>query len=186
LIAATNRDLDTSVTEEKFRGDLYYRLKGITIELPPIRDRGDDVLLLADHFCSQLSAKYDIPNLTVSPAARKLLRKHNWPGNVRELQHALESAALTIEGSDINDKDLPLSTTFYGDPSHKAEQAIDKDQSINLEEVEKSLIERALLQTDGNVSAAARLLSIGREALRYRMNKFGLGTDFTESNDENN
>ncbi|MHC4673134.1 MAG: sigma-54-dependent transcriptional regulator [Planctomycetota bacterium] len=186
LIAATNRDLDKLTGQGKFRGDLFYRIKGITIELPPIRDRGDDVMLLADYFCGQLSAKYGIPNLTISSAARKLLQKHNWPGNVRELQHALESAALTIAGTTIDHNDLPLPATIYSGPASQAEQAIDKNQSINLEEVERNLIERALQRTDGNVSAAARLLSIGREALRYRMNKFGLASESNNSIDQNN
>ncbi|UCD28187.1 MAG: sigma-54-dependent Fis family transcriptional regulator [Planctomycetota bacterium] len=177
LIAATNRNLDVLAAERKFREDLYYRLKGVTIELPPLQSRGDDVLMLADHFCTQLSAKYKIRNLTIASAARQILKNHSWPGNVRELQHALESAALMIAGSIIDTNDLPL--PIQTDPVRQAEQSLDNDRSINLEQVERDLIERALQRTNGNVSAAARLLSIGREALRYRMNKFGLGTECT-------
>jgi len=183
LIAATNRNLERLAAEKKYREDLYYRLKGITIELPPLRERGDDILLLADRFCSQLSAKYGIANLTISPGVRRQLTNHNWPGNVRELQHALESAALTIAGEVIDTGDLPL--TLNMDPVQQAEQLIDKDRAIDLDQVEKSLIERVLLRTDGNVTAAARLLSIGREALRYRMNKFGIIVESTDSDEEN-
>jgi len=172
LIAATNRNLDKLTAEGRFREDLYYRLKGITIHSPPLRERGDDIILLADHFCSQLAAKYGIPDLALSEATRDLMKNHHWPGNVRELQHALESAALTVTGSVIEAADLPL--TMNINPIHQFEQALDKGQTINIEEVEKQLILHALQRTEGNVSAAARLLSIGREALRYRMNKFGL------------
>ena len=172
LIAATNRDLEAQVSGGRFRQDLYYRLKVVRIELPPLRDRGEDVLLLADQFCGQLAGKYGLKGLTLSAAARQALRGYHWPGNVRELQHALESAALKITGSLIEVVDLPLPAT--GDPLVRARSSLGRQSPINLEGVEKELIEEALRQTGGNVSAAARLLSIGREALRYRMAKFGL------------
>ena len=172
MIVATHRDLAAQVAEGRFRSDLYYRLKVLTMHLPPLRERGDDVLMLADRFCRQLSAKYGIADLRLTEAARQTLRDYDWPGNVRELQHALESAALSITGSLIEVCDLPLPVAV--DPVRRAERAVDADRPIDLEQVEKSLIERALARTGGNVSAAARLLSIGREALRYRMAKFGL------------
>jgi two-component system, NtrC family, response regulator AtoC len=182
LIAATNRKLESLVSEGRFREDLYYRLKVVTISLPPLRERGEDVLLLADLFCSRLSAKYGIPELTLSPPVRQALGQYSWPGNVRELQHALESSALSISGSVIDLVDLPLPA--MADPIRKAEANLDARAPIDLEQVERALIERALRQTDGNVSAAARLLSIGREAMRYRMAKFGLassGSDVDEA-----
>ncbi|MGQ9648568.1 MAG: sigma-54-dependent transcriptional regulator [Phycisphaerae bacterium] len=172
LIAATNRDIESLVSEGRFREDLYYRLKVISFRLPPLRERGDDVLLLADLFCSRLAAKYGIAGLNLTPAARELLRQHRWPGNVRELQHALESAALSISGSTIDAADLPVPVS--ADPIKRAERNLDEGTPIDLEQLERSLIERALKQTGGNASAAARLLSIGREAMRYRMSKFGL------------
>jgi len=172
LIAATHRDLAASVVEGRFRGDLYYRLKVLTIDLPPLRDRGDDIYLLSERLCQRLAVKYGIPDLRLSEAARQALFVYDWPGNVRELQHALESAALSIRGSVIDVGDLALAGS--DDPVRRAERLIDDQKPIDLESVEKSLIERALRRTEGNVSAAARLLSIGREALRYRMAKFGL------------
>lgn len=182
LIAATNRGLPELVAAGRFREDLYYRLRVVSIELPPLRQRGDDVLLLADHFLAQLRAKYGIANLALSDGARQGLRNHDWPGNVRELQHALESAALSIGGSTIEAADLPRPA--MADPVRRAERAIDADRPIDLERLEKALIERALRRTDGNVSAAARLLSIGREAMRYRMVKYGLSTDAPLTDDE--
>ncbi len=172
LIAASNRDLESLVAGGRFREDLYYRLRVVTIELPPLRGRGEDILLLADLFCCQLSAKYGIADLALSPAARDAVRNHDWPGNVRELQHALEGAALAISGPVIDTVDLPLPA--LADPVRRAERILEGGRPIDLEQVEKALIERALGRTGGNVSAAARLLSIGREAMRYRMSKFGL------------
>src|SRR4029079_7855780 len=94
--------------------DLYYRLKVITIELPPLRTRGKDVLLLADQFCRQLAAKYGIPDLSISPEPRESLAAYPWPGNVRELRHALESAALRIGGTSIEVEDLAGSLRVPG------------------------------------------------------------------------
>lgn len=173
LIAATNRDLAGQVAEGRFREDLYYRLRGIILHLVPLRDRGGDVLLLAERFCARLAAKYGLTGLTLSDDARRVLREHGWPGNVRELQHALESAALTIGGTVIESEHLPL-PALPVDPVRLAEQRIDAGRPVDLEQVERALIERALRQTQGNASAAARLLCIGREAMRYRMSKFGL------------
>lgn len=175
LIAATNRDLGSLAEEGRFRKDLYYRLKVVSFHLPPLREREGDVLLLADLFCSRLAAKYGIPGLSLSARAKEVLSQHSWPGNVRELQHALESAALSITGSIIDAADLPLQARV--DPVRRAERSLDEGKPIDLEQIEKALIERALAQTGGNVSAAARLLSIGREAMRYRMAKFGLGNE---------
>lgn len=172
LIAATNRGIESLVAEGKFREDLYYRLKVVSFNLPPLRERGDDVLLLADLFCTQLAAKYGISGLKLTPAAKELLRQHAWPGNVRELQHALEGAALSSSSSTIDAADLPVPSG--ADPLKRAERSLDEGTPIDLERIERSLIERALKQTGGNASAAARLLSIGREAMRYRMSKFGL------------
>jgi len=175
LIAATNRDLESQVKAGKFRQDLYYRLKVVSIDLPALRDRAADIDLLANHFLRQLAAKYCMPGLRLSAEAAKVLREYSWPGNVRELQHALESATLTIAGSVIEPDDLPISAV--ADPVRGATVALERDQPICLEGVERQLIQQALRRTGGNVSAAARLLSIGREALRYRLGKFGLGAD---------
>jgi DNA-binding NtrC family response regulator len=181
LIASTNRNLAEIVEQKRFRHDLYYRLKVVTMELPPLRERGNDVLLLADAFCSQLAAKYNMPGLTLSAPARREIVAYRWPGNVRELQHALESAALSVTGTAIEPSHLPLPSPV--NPIQQARQAIASGRPIHLEDVEKTLIEQALDQTQGNVSAAARLLSIGREALRYRMSKFGLKSDTGDETD---
>ncbi len=175
LIAATNRELEAQASSGRFRQDLYYRLNVVNIQLPPLRERADDVELLANHFLSQLAVKYGMSDLSLHDGARQRLREYSWPGNVRELQHALEGATLTIAGSTIEAKDLPLPTA--ADPVRRAVRSLDHDRPIDLEEIEKELIQLALARTNGNVSAAARLLSIGREALRYRLGKFNLASD---------
>lgn len=177
VVAATNRDLTAAVRQRTFREDLYFRLKVMTIELPPLRERGDDVDLLADHFCGVLAAKYGLTRLSLSPEARAALRAYHWPGNVRELIHALERAVLTGSGPVIRPEDLPLSKGGQPTAPSRARDlvtALSEGRPIDMEQVERALIEQALEQTRGNVSAAARLLSIGREAMRYRMSKFGL------------
>ena len=166
LIAATNRDLPSRVAARKFREDLYYRLNVVAIELPPLRERGGDLELLTEHFAVQLSAKYGMERLEISAAARQALRGHDWPGNVRELRHSLESATLTIAGTVIDEADLRLRGAI--DPVRRADSRIDAGQPIKLEQIEQALIERALRQTDGNVSAAARLLGVSRDYIRYR------------------
>ncbi len=168
LIAATNRDLQAMVAQGRFRQDLYYRLKVVAIRLPPLRERGEDVLLLADHFCARLAAKYGIPGLHLTEDARQALLARDWPGNVRELQHALESAALAVPGNTIGADALSLEPV---DPVRRAHRRLEQGQAIDLEAVERELIEAAMRRTGGNVSAAARMLSISREALRYRLGK---------------
>jgi two-component system response regulator AtoC len=181
VIAATNRDLQKAVAERRFREDLYFRLKVVTIELPPLRERGDDIALLADHFCAVLAAKYALPALRLAPGARDALARYSWPGNVRELLNALERAALVGSGPEITLADLRITADTHRPASSGPAQALLADltagQIIDLEKLEKAIIEQALQQTGGNASAAARLLSIGREAMRYRMGKFGLSLD---------
>lgn len=181
LIAATNRNLEAQVAQGRFRQDLYYRLRVVSIATPPLREREGDILLLAQRFCSQLAVKYGLADLKLSAAACARVQSYSWPGNVRELKHALESAALSITGTIIEPADLPLQPS--AEPMQRARKTLDADQPISLEESEKALIEQALRKTSGNISAAARLLSIGREALRYRMAKFGLsGRDEDKAN----
>lgn len=181
VIAATNRDLQRAVAEHRFREDLYFRLKVVTIELPPLRQRGQDIEMLADHFCAILAGKYALPALRLTPEAREALAHYSWPGNVRELLNALERSALVGSGPEITSADLRLTADAHRvGPASPAEMLLANltgGQAIDLDALEKAILEQALQQTGGNASAAARLLSIGREAMRYRMSKFGLATD---------
>lgn len=178
LIAATNRNLEQCVSDGRFRGDLYYRLKLATFELPPLRNRGGDIDLLADSFCEKLAVKYAQPRFTLSAEARTALHSYSWPGNVRELLYTLERAVLTTSGPLIQSLDLVRKLgSVSATSSHPLTNLLAPliaGQPISLDEVEKVLLEQALSLTGCNVSASARLLSITREAMRYRMGKFNL------------
>ncbi len=182
LIAATNRDLEKAVREGRFREDLYFRLKRVTIVLPPLRERGEDIALLTDHFLSVLCAKYALPRLELSEDAREAFRRHRWPGNVRELFNTLEQAVLLGAGPVLHARDVPISGSGAAaraelTPASALLADLSAGRTISLDDLEKAVIEQALRQTGGNVSAAARLLSIGREAMRYRMSKFSMAPE---------
>ncbi len=183
IIAATNRNLEAAVKAGAFRPDLYYRLKVLTIELPALRERGEDVILLANHFLKQLTHKYSLATRRFTEAALQALRMYRWPGNIRELVHLIERALLAGDEEEIGPSALGLDTTLPVVASQKRNHQTGADgvlqiqfpeQGVDLEEVERELIRQALDLTDGNVTEAARKLNIGREALRYRIQKHGI------------
>jgi len=172
VIAATNQDLDQMVETGAFRSDLYFRLKVVPIHIPPLRDRPEDILPLADFFVEQLSRdlKRDPPKLTESAMA--LLEGYAWPGNVRELRNLLERVLILEDVPEIRAQNLPLEIR---EPSIKAGGTANFGrlpmEGLRLEEVERDLIHQALARTQGNVTRAADLLGISRDTLRYRMTK---------------
>ncbi len=168
FIAATNRDMETMVKEGRLRSDLYFRLNVLTIKMPPLRERGDDILLLAREFAKQTAVRYGQREPQFEPAALEALRRYHWPGNVRELKHLIERVVLLSGGRPIKAGSLMLSA-----PAAVAggEAALD---GMSLEAAEKLLIERALRRTNNNVSEAARQLGITRMIMRTRMKKYGL------------
>ncbi len=173
IIAATNRDLEAAVRGGSFRQDLYYRLKVLTIELPPLRERGEDVVLLANYFLDRLRHKYSLPERRFSEASLDALRRYRWPGNVRELAHVVERALLVCDSEVIAPSALGLDISSL--PLRIGDGALLEvefpQQGIDLRQIERQLIEQALALTGGNVAEAARKLGIGREALRYRIQK---------------
>lgn len=169
FVAATNRDMETMVKEGQLRSDLYYRLNVLTLKTPALRSRGEDVLLLAEHFARQTAARYGLPAPQFSPAARAAMRAYRWPGNVRELKHVMERAVLLSGGAVIEEGVLGLNPPV---PPGSASQAMDLE-GLTLEEAERLLIERALERTGWNVSETARQLGATRMAIRYRMKKHG-------------
>jgi len=179
IVAATNRNLAEGVKTGQFRQDLFYRLNHVTTTLPPLRERSNDILLLAQHFLDKAAARAagNKSKHHLSEAFGKALLDYRWPGNVRELRQLMEKAALFSSGERIEPADLGLQTeavsavTVAGGRQIKVEFGPD---GIDIEEVEKQLIIRALEESDGNVSEAARKLKLGREALRHRIQKFGL------------
>jgi len=169
IIAATNRDLSRLIGEQRFREDLYYRLNVIPVHFPPLRERKEDILPLADHFIRRFSADLGKGVKGVTPAAREAMESYPWPGNVRELKNVVERAMI-LAGEQITEKDLALKLPPDG-PPEEGEGAL---PSLNLEEVEGFLIRKALAKTAGNQTRAAELLGITRDTLRYRMKRFDL------------
>ncbi len=167
LICATNTPIHQMVAENKFRQDLLYRINTVEINIPPLRDRKEDISRLADHFLSVYKAKYNKPNLRLSPVTVKKLENYKWPGNVRELQHAIERSIILSE-SDI----LQPSDFFFTSPETKEEKFI--FDTYNLEEVEKAVIRKVLDSNGGNVTKAAKELGLTRAALYRRMEKYSL------------
>jgi transcriptional regulator with PAS, ATPase and Fis domain len=168
IVAATNQDLERAVREGRFREDLYYRLNVIPIALPSLRERRTDIPLLVDHFVAKYAAG---ATRGVSEDALKLLTAYDWPGNVRELESVVERALLLGEGDLIVPADLPATVRAGIGAARGATDIEIPDSGINLEELERSLIRKALAKAGGNVSRAARLLGLSRRTLQYRMEK---------------
>lgn len=166
LISATNVDIHRLVEEGNFRQDLLYRINTIEIHIPPLRERGEDVLLLADHFLKRYAHKYKKEINGLSREARQKLMRYHWPGNVRELQHAIERAVILSDASLLKPADFMLQPQ----PERKA----DADETLNLEQLERNAIERAMRRSEGNLSRAAEYLGITRYALYRKLEKLGL------------
>ena len=171
IMAATNRDLERAVGEERFRKDLYFRLAVIVLDVPPLRERGDDVLLLTEHFLRAFNAKYGKVVRELSAAARDLLLSYPWPGNVRELSHVIERAVLWSRGPTLDVGHLSLTRPVGGTDHGDAAKPVD---TATLPQREKTMIEQALREAGGNQTKAAQRLGISRDTLRYRLKKFGL------------
>ena len=173
IVAATNRDLAAMVRNGSFRADLYYRLRIVYVHAPPLRERDDDVLLLARHFLTQQGERYGRPGLSLDEHAAQLLRAHTWPGNVRELRNAVEQAVLLATGKIIGADQFPFcnSTALQASAGHTAGTVPAEDERLDIGERERDLLEKALLQTGWNVTRAARLLGVSRDTLRYRIEK---------------
>ena len=179
IIAATNRDLEREVREERFRKDLYFRLAVIVLEVPPLRRRGDDVLLLAGHYLRAFNARYGKAVQELSAPARELMLSYPWPGNVRELSHVIERAVLWSRGPTLDVEHLSLTSPDHDPPALSAPAPGSESPlpppGVDLAQWEKGMIERAMRETGGNQTKAAQRLGISRDTLRYRLKKFGLG-----------
>jgi DNA-binding NtrC family response regulator len=167
VLSATNADLSAEVSQGKFRQDLLFRLNTVEIQLPPLRDRREDIPLLAEHFLRQHSERYRKPFHRFTPEALKALREHLWPGNVRELDHVVERALLMTSGGVITAFDLGLRASREVKLSAQLEE-------MSLEEVERVLIHKALARFGGNANRAAEALGLSRSALYRRLQKYGL------------
>jgi transcriptional regulator with GAF, ATPase, and Fis domain len=173
LIAATNRDLTTEIAAGRFRADLFYRLSVFDVHLPPLREREDDVLLLADAFIRTLAVKMGKGDVTLSRDARDLLRRHPWPGNIRELQNAIERALITCEGTLVTAAHLaiplPAAPSVPPGPPEPMRPAAG---SMALDELERKAIVEALQRTHGHKARAAKLLGLTRFQLYSRLKRY--------------
>jgi two-component system NtrC family response regulator len=174
LITATNKDLKAEAEQRRFREDLYFRLNVVYIKLRPLRERLEDIPLLAAHLVNKYAREANSGEMTISPEAMRFLCDHRWPGNVRELEHAIERAVLFSKGNEITLGDLPKDLVGFAD----LEIPIDWQKLSNLPEtldaIEKRLIQKALSLSNNVQSRAANLLGIPRNNLHYRLKKHNL------------
>jgi DNA-binding NtrC family response regulator len=168
VVAATNVSVNQLSDAKRFRQDLLFRLNTIEIELPPLRERREDIPVLLDHYLSLYARKYDRPQRELPPAVLEALIRHDWPGNVRALRHAAERAVIMADGENYRSADFPLPARSEG-----ASLSVHGD-SLNLDQLERQMIERALRMHHFNVSLAAAELGLSRGALYRRMEKHGL------------
>jgi DNA-binding NtrC family response regulator len=188
IIAATNQDLQAMVRDGRFRGDLFFRLNVMSLPLPPLRERKEDIPKIVSYFISQLNEEYGRSVEGISPEALNDLMRYDWPGNVRELRNAVERAMMLETGRLLTPAFLPCEIRQNEGMVEEAEsrelQEAGKPQpckvilplnGISIEDVEKEFIRQALERYDGNQTKAARCLRMTRDTLRYRMKKFGLG-----------
>ena len=165
VIAATNANLNKMIDAEEFREDLYYRLNTIEIEIPPLRERIEDLPVLVRHFLTRYSKKYQRPNLNISDGALKKMSGYRWPGNIRELEHALERAIIMAENDTLTADDFLL---------RKGGASSDAPATTNLEELEELTIRKVVDKYQGNMSKVAKELGIGRTTLYRKLEKYGI------------
>jgi DNA-binding NtrC family response regulator len=165
ILSATNADINTEVNSGRFREDMLFRLNTIEIHLPQLRERKEDIPLLALHFLRQSGVRYRKQLTDFDPVAMQMLLGHPWPGNVRELDHAVERAVLLAQGPAVNASDLGL---------RPVRESTLRLEEMGLEDVERVLIQKALGRFAGNVSQASKALGLSRSALYRRLQKYNL------------
>lgn len=166
LITATNKDLKTMIADGLFREDLLYRINTITIEIPPLRDRGNDILLIAEFYLNKYANKYDKPGIKINQNGIRKLLKYKWPGNVRELQHTIEKAVILSDNKVLNEDSFSLS-----DKHINLQKGL---QNKTIEEMEKEMILASIHKEKGNMSSVAKNLGITRQTLYNKLKRYGI------------
>jgi len=175
LIAATNRDIAQAITDGQFREDLFHRLNVVQLRLPPLRERGDDVLLLAEHFLKMFRVAMNKNVNAIAPGTRQKLLSHRWPGNVRELRNAIERALILETTREIQASSLPdFLIEEYLQKAGPVQPVLDESLEETVARMERELIVQALEQNDFNLTHAAERLKLTRHSLRYRMQRLGM------------
>ncbi len=173
VVAATNRELRAMVADGRFRDDLYYRINVLSVDVPPLRERRDDIPVLIDFFLKKHTRNTSRLVRGLTPETRRMLLDYGWPGNVRQLESAIERAILLCEGDLITIDDLPLEVRQESRPASETAFKLPAE-GISFEEVERGLIMQAMEQTDYNITKAAKLLGLTFRTLQYRLDKFGI------------
>jgi DNA-binding NtrC family response regulator len=184
FVSATHRDLEEEISENRFRADLFYRLRVVTIEVPPLRERREDIAFLAQQFAKVAAERYNLQFRPVSQEALRVLIDYDWPGNVRELRNSIERAAIMAEGIEVRALDLPDDVTrkpqaareFSGEaaPSELL-VPFTADFRADRKEFERRYITRCLDETSGNVTKAATILGMHRQSLQHKLRELGMG-----------
>ena len=179
VVAATHRDLEQAVAEGSFREDLYYRLKVVEVELPPLRERSEDIPALADRFLDQVAERLDREKKRLSDGAIARLARHTWPGNVRELRNVIEQASVLSSGDAIDAGDLKLDDAAQADTAGEINTAVPFSESkkAHVEHFERSYLLRALRENEGNVSRTAQAIGMVRQSLQQKIRELGLRSE---------
>jgi two-component system, NtrC family, response regulator HydG len=176
LISATHRDLTDAIAEGKFRQDLYHRLKVVSVKLPPLRERREDIPLLIEHFLKEFTASHGKTITAIAPAVRKVLMAYSWPGNVRELRNTIESMIVVDADGQLDLEDLTEDLqALTSSARNEGPAGVDSLVGKSLEEIEKHYIIESLKRTDGNREETAKILGIGERTLYRKIKEYGLG-----------
>ncbi|MDT5121545.1 MAG: hypothetical protein QOC96_1027 [Acidobacteriota bacterium] len=183
VVAATNRDLRAMVSDGRFRDDLYYRINVLSVDVPPLRERRDDIPVLIDYFLKKHTRNTSRLVRGLTPETKRMMQNYSWPGNVRQLESAIERAILLCEGDLITVEDLPLEVRQESRPVSEGAFKLPAE-GISFEDVERSLIMQAMEQTDYNITKSAKLLGLTFRTLQYRLEKFGIKRPDARGKDE--
>ncbi len=185
IVSATHRPLEQEIEKGNFRADLFYRLRVVTIDIPPLRERREDIPVLAETFLRIASERYELPQRALSQSALKKLLEYGWPGNVRELKNTIDRAVIMAEGDEVNARDLPDEVSAGITKSSLVDDEVDDGDGLRVpftadfredrREFERRYITRCLEHTQGNVTRAAEILDMHRQSLQHKLRQLGLG-----------
>ncbi len=194
IVSATHRPLEQEITTGNFRADLFYRLRVVTVEIAPLRERREDIPILCETFLRLAAERYELPQRALSQAALRRLVEYNWPGNVRELKNAIDRAIILAEGDEVTPKDLPEEITAGIPASGIAEGGDSEADGVRVpftadfredrREFERRYITRCLEHTQGNVTRAAEILDMHRQSLQHKLRQLGLGRRYVSVSGE--
>ncbi|MFN2498323.1 MAG: sigma 54-interacting transcriptional regulator, partial [Pyrinomonadaceae bacterium] len=192
IVSATHRPLEQEIEKGNFRADLFYRLRVVTIDIPPLRDRSEDIPLLAEQFTRGAAERYTLPLRQIAQSALRRLIDYDWPGNVRELKNTIDRAVIMAEGEELRSQDLPDDITPGGHKPMGVEQASGDGLSVpftadfreDRREFERRYISRCLEHTQGNVTRAAEILGMHRQSLQHKLRQLGLGRRYVSVGSE--